>query len=213
MISQTQLNYNNILEQFSPKFLILKALTPKMRLEIASIAHTAQILNTWGAITKLAKQYNVSRNFIYELLKALKDTSPLIFAPSKAITQLSKKDAVSVMLHYRMIGRCSIEVISELMKIRSLPFSAIGSISQILSDMGNLLPSTIELDKDMRLLILIASDEVFSKRTPILITVDPISSAILKIEKADCTNRSIRTPNRKSFGHFLAEPSLKFIIA
>ncbi len=185
MIPQTQLNYNNILEQFSPKFLILKDLTPKMRLEIASIALTAQTLNMWGAITKLAKQYSVSRNFIYELLKVLKDTSPLIFAPSKAITQLSKKDAVSVMLHYRMIGRCSIEVISELMKIRSLPFSAIGSISHILSDMGNLLPSTIELDKDMRLLILIASDEVFSKRTPILITVDPISSAILKIEKAE----------------------------
>lgn len=185
MIPQTQLNYNNILEEFSPKFLILKDLTPKMRLEIASIAYTAQTFNTWGAITKLSKQYNVSRNFIYELLKVLKDTSSLIFAPSKAITQLSKKDAVATMLHYRMVGRCSIEAISELMKLRSLSFSAIGSISQILSDMGHSLPSTIELDKSMKLVIMIASDEVFSKSTPILITVDPISSAILKIEKAE----------------------------
>jgi hypothetical protein len=84
-----------------------------------------------------------------------------------------------------MIGRCSIEVISELMKIRSLPFSAVGSISQMLSKIGNLLPNNIELDKDMRLLIMIASDEVFSKSIPILITVDPISSAILRIEKAE----------------------------
>ena len=92
---------------------------------------------------------------------------------------------MATMLHYRMIGRCSIEVISELMKIRSLPFSAIGSISQILSDMGHFLPDTIELDKDMKLVLMVASDEVFSKSTPILITVDPISSAILKIEKAE----------------------------
>jgi hypothetical protein len=185
MIPQTQLNYTNMLEQFSPKFLILKDLTPKMRLEIASIAHTAQTLNMWGAITKLSKQYNVSRNFIYELLKVLKDTSPLIFAPSKAIIQLSKKDAVATMLHYRMIGRCSIEVISELMNIRSLPFSSIGSISQLLSNIGHTLPNTIGLDKSMKLLIMIASDEVFSKSTPILITVDPISSAILRVEKAE----------------------------
>jgi hypothetical protein len=185
MIPQTQLNYTNMLEQFSPKFLILKDLTPKMRLEIASIAHTAQTLNMWGAITKLSKQYNVSRNFIYELLKVLKDTSPLIFAPSKAIIQLSKKDAVATMLHYRMIGRCSIEVISELMKIRSFPFSSIGSISQLLSNIGHTLPNTIGLDKSMKLLIMIASDEVFSKSTPILITVDPISSAILRVEKAE----------------------------
>ncbi|NEW61172.1 hypothetical protein GSY74_07745 [Sulfurovum sp. bin170] len=156
-----------------------------MRLEIASIAHTAQTLNMWGAITNLSKDYSVSRNFIYELLKVLKDTSSLIFAPSKAITQLSKKDAVAVMLHYRMIGRCSLESISELMKIRSLPFSGLGTISEMLSKIGNTLPSNIKLDKNMRLLILIASDEVFSKSTPILITVDPISSAILKIEKAE----------------------------
>ena len=56
MILQPQLNYTNILEQFSPKFLILKELTSKMRLEIASIAYTAQTLNMWGAITKLSKQ-------------------------------------------------------------------------------------------------------------------------------------------------------------
>ena len=60
MIPQTQLTYNNILESFSPKFLILKELTPKMRLEIAAIALTAQTLNAWGAISKLAKQYDIS---------------------------------------------------------------------------------------------------------------------------------------------------------
>jgi len=72
MILQTQLKYNNLLEEFSPKFLILKDLTPKMRLDIASIAYTAQTLSTWGAITKLSKQYNVSRDFIYKLINTLK---------------------------------------------------------------------------------------------------------------------------------------------
>lgn len=185
MILQSHLKYTDILEQFAPKFLILKDLTPKMRLEIASIAHTAQILNTWGAITKLSRQYNVSRNFIYELLKILKDASSIMFAPTKAVVQLSKEDSIIAMLQYRMIGRNSLGSISELMKIRSLPFSGLGTVSEILSKIGKALPNNIKLDKDMKLLIMIASDEVFSKSTPILITVDPISSAILRIEKAE----------------------------
>ena len=185
MILQTQLKYTHILEQFSPKFFILKDLTSKMRLEIASIAYTAQTLNTWGAITKLSKQYNVSRDFIYKLIKVLKDASSIMFAPVKAVEKLSKEDAISVMLHYRMIGRNSIEVISELMKIRSLPFSSVGSISELLGRIGKALPNNIEIDGNKKLLLMIASDEVFSKSTPILITVDPISSAILRIEKAE----------------------------
>ena len=185
MIPQTQVIHNNILEKFSPKFLILKELTPKMRLEIASIALTAQTLNTWGVISKLSKQYNVSRDFIYKLINTLKGISPIIFAPTKAIELFGKKDAVATMLNYRMVGRCSIESISELMKINSLPFSSVGSISQILSNIGGLLPSNIELDKNMKLVIMIASDEVFSKSIPILITIDPISSAILRIEMAE----------------------------
>ena len=184
MILQPQLNYTKRLEQFSPKFLILKDLTPKMRLEIASIAYTAQTLNTWGAITQLSKQYQVSRNFIYELIKVIKDASSIMFAPAKAVQHLSKEDAISNMLQYRMIGRCSIEVISELMKIHSLPFSSVGSVSELLGKIGKALPRNIEIDKNNKLLLMIASDEVFSKSTPILITIDPISSAILRIEKA-----------------------------
>jgi hypothetical protein len=47
------------------------------------------------------------------------------------------------------------------------------------------LPSTLTTSKDEVKLIVFLSDEIFAKNIPILVTVDPISSAILRIELAD----------------------------
>jgi hypothetical protein len=63
--------------------------------------------------------------------------------------------------------------------------SSTGSISQILSCIGGLLPMTISAENDNIQYLVFASDEIFSKTTPILVTVDPCSSAILRIELAD----------------------------
>ena len=60
-----------------------------------------------------------------------------------------------------------------------------GSISQTLSRIGSLLPATISPENAITQYLVFASDEIFSKTTPILVTVDPCSSAILRIELAD----------------------------
>lgn len=63
--------------------------------------------------------------------------------------------------------------------------SSVGSISQFLHFVGALLPNTLTTTGDQNQLVVFLSDELFSKSIPILVTVDPISSAILRIELAD----------------------------
>jgi hypothetical protein len=88
-------------------------------------------------------------------------------------------------LSLRLEGQCSIGAISTVMKRFDIDLSSVGSISQILYRFGSLLPNTLTTDDNHVQLVVFASDELFSKSTPILITVDPISSAILRIELAD----------------------------
>ncbi len=47
------------------------------------------------------------------------------------------------------------------------------------------MPDTLSAEANETKLVVFLCDEIFSKRTPILVTVDPISSVILKIELAD----------------------------
>jgi hypothetical protein len=68
------------------------------------------------------------------------------------------------------------------MKRFGLPNNSTGFISQYLNQTGSLLPDTFVTGvADVRQVVF-ASDEIFSKSTPILVTVEPVSSAILKIE-------------------------------
>ena len=55
-------------------------------------------------------------------------------------------------------------------------------ISQRLKDFGSRVPSTLNLNKPIRVFYL--SDEIYARGLPILVTIDPVSTAILKIELA-----------------------------
>jgi hypothetical protein len=97
---------------------------------------------------------------------------------------LSKEAIEAKILAYRFEGKSTLEGISTLMKREGLSFSAVGSISQILTHLGKSLSNTLKNKGETQLLVF-ADDEVFSKSSPILITVDPVSSAILSIELTD----------------------------
>ena len=90
-----------------------------------------------------------------------------------------------MMLSLRMEGQCSIGGISEIMKRFDCELSSTGSISHTIASIGGLLPMTISTGSDDVKYLVFASDEIFSKSTPILVTVDPKSSSILRIELAD----------------------------
>ena len=66
--------------------------------------------------------------------------------------------------------------------------SSTGSISQTLSQIGGLLPMTVATETSIIRYLVFTSDEIFSKSIPILITVDPCSSVILRMELADSRN-------------------------
>ena len=63
--------------------------------------------------------------------------------------------------------------------------NSVGTISQELGEIGRYLPNTLKINNDTTLYVYLAVDEMFSYSTPILISVDPISTTILRIELAE----------------------------
>ena len=107
-----------------------------------------------------------------------------LFFPRKKASPLSMEAIESHILAQRFEGKCSLDAISTLMKRAGMRFSSVSSISQILASIGKKLPNVLE-NKGDTITLVFADDEVFAKSQPILITVDPMSSAILRIERVD----------------------------
>lgn len=133
-------------------------------------------------ITELSKQYQVSRTFIYSLLSHFKTALGHLIFPDDKPAALPMESIEARILAQRFEGRSSIDAISTLMKREGLSYSATGSISQILSRLGDALPNVLKNNKAQTQVLVFADDEIFAKSFPILITVDPVSSAILSIE-------------------------------
>ena len=85
-------------------------------------------------------------------------------------------------LSLRLEGGCSLNAISAIMARFGLRWSSVGKLSETLQAMGGLLGNTITLPSGVIRLVVFASDELFAGPQPILLTVDPQSSAILRIE-------------------------------
>ncbi len=172
--------------QKSPQFIRRTDLTPSTRLYIAYTALMAQGGAVWGKITELSRQYMISRMFVYMLAASLEQNSQIIFGDNRCKPAVvEERVPYYLMLSLRLEGRCSIEAISTIMKRCNLAPSSTGFISQTLQSIGSLLPDTLSTNGNEAQLVVFTSDEIFSKTTPILVTVDPISSAILRIELAD----------------------------
>ena len=167
------------------KFLRRQDLTPSIRLYIAFMAISARATGTWGKITELSREFMISRMFVYMLANTLHETSLAVFGENVPTPAVAKELTYRYMLSLRLEGKCSIGAISTLMKRFGIAIAAQGSISQYLQRFGSLLPNTLENSDDEVKLVVFLADEIFAKKIPILVTVDPISSAILRIEIAD----------------------------
>lgn len=165
------------------KFIRKQDLTPEKRLHIAYMA----LYGRWGVITFLAKEFKISRTFVYMMMKDLLEMSEKVFGQCKTVWNESVKSrAIVCILCLRLEGRCSIISISQILRrIGISKYSSVGSVSEILQFAGECLPNTLVNEQSGVRLVIIASDEIFSHLRPILVTVDPVSSAILRIELAD----------------------------
>jgi hypothetical protein len=165
------------------RFIRRQDLTPDIRLSIAYRA----LCGAWGVITQLAGDFKICRPFIYTLMKDLKQITETVFGECKAhLKESVKEKVITLILCLRLVGRCSLISISLILKRLGISkYNSVGSVSQILQFAGDSLPNTLENEDGGVKLVIVASDEVFSHLRPILITVDPVSSAILRIELAD----------------------------
>ena len=177
-------NYISSLPQNTKKFLRRTDLTPFIRLYIAFTVLTAKTAGIWGTITALSKQFMISRTFAYMLAATLEETSLIIFGKASSPPVIDKHLPYYYILSLRLEGRCSIEAISTIMKRFDINLASTGAISHYLKYFGSLLPNTLSANGEIQLVVFL-SDEIFSKSIPLLVTVEPISSAILRIELAD----------------------------
>ncbi len=161
------------------KFMRRSDVTPSIRLCIAFTALQAQQEHIRGVITNLARTYAISRTFVYLLAASLAVTSEEIFGPS--LSPMVYRDVClpfRYMLSLRVEGRCSLGAISTMMKRFEVELSSVGKRSESVHAIGALVPSTVSWEGNSVKLVVFLSDELFAKRTPILVTVDPQSSVI-----------------------------------
>jgi len=138
----------------------------------------------------MAKKYAISRTFVYmlssQLSSAIEDYFYVKSTPSKKELMIEEKTkSMEYSLLLRMEGKCSIPAISGILKKMGMKNTSVGTISQNLNKIGKYLPDTFHVDGGTILYVSLAVDEMYSYSTPILITVDPVSTAILRIELAE----------------------------
>jgi len=169
------------------KFMRRPDLTVAVRINMAIEALTH--LGTYGFITRMAETYNVSRTFIYSLLygtlTALYIQLNSVVYPNVPVTARKSLADKEILLH-RLEGNSSIESISNILRYHNIHPASVGYISQCLTSYGNGLSNTLEINSSEELKIVVwLNDEVFSSAQPILITVEPKSLAILRIQLAE----------------------------
>lgn len=146
------------------------------RVEIAVQAFLGQ--RVYGEITRIANFHRVSRLFVYKLLWQLilvfelevRDRPPL---------EAIRKEVDRHLLLLRFEGHCALEGISQILEQLGQPLFSVGYISQRLAAYARSLPQEIISGAQI---VFLLCDEIFTLGRPILISVEPKSLAILKIE-------------------------------
>ena len=172
-------------ECIGKKFIRRRDLTSEKRLHIAFMA----MQGVWGAVTGLAREFMISRRFVYMLRDELREITEKVFGECRTFragNEWIRKKAIALALCLRLEGRCSILSTSQVLRRFGISkYSSVGSVSEILQFAGECLPNTLVNEEGGAKLVIMACDEIFSHLRPILITVEPVSSAILRIELAD----------------------------
>jgi len=165
----------------SQKFIRREDLCPLTRLKIALIG---QFFKRHGTITRLAKRHDISRVFVYVLINQLSEYAEDLFGEIVALRQKEQlqareEDNLHRLLRYRLIGTCSLGKCSELLHQDQALNTSVGWCSETLEKMGSLLDNTVDWQGQA----VFASDEIYYiEHRPILVTVEPISGAILRID-------------------------------
>lgn len=162
------------------KFIRRPDLDTQTRINLVAQALACQ--GIYGARTALAKQYQISRSFLYQVIGISLLCLNELFATQRLESVPARFELDAFILLLRLEGQVPIARISEILRILGYPNDSTGMISQRLKFFGRCLSNTLNVDKPY--LIFYLSDEIFALGRPILVTIDPVSTAILRIELA-----------------------------
>jgi len=154
------------------------------------IAVIATYFKRHGTVTKLAAKYEISRSFVYILAGQLSQLVDNWFeqdaVPSEYLRYLNKAENLRRLFRYRLIGGCSISKCSTLLKTDEVKNTSFGWCSEELQSAGSKLSNMVDWQGDA----IYASDEIYyAQNKPILLTVEPVSGAILRIDKEPCLTK------------------------
>lgn len=167
----------------------------------------AQKNRSYGAITALTHQYYISRQFIYNLLYTLQIALILSFSISEERAAKSKREEVEKILSLRFEGKSPLGGMSDVMQRFDMPNYSQSYMSQILKEIGGLLPQAQEIAIDGEFSAHSVADEIFVKSKPILMTAEPKSTLLFGISLAE--DRTTKTWSEHFESILEANPKLE----
>ncbi len=162
------------------KFTRRPDLAPQTRIHIVMLAWRHQ--GVYGKMTQIAKSYQISRTFLYQLLFVANLKLETLFSDEKYLFQKDHQHLEQLLLLLRLEGKCSLLSLASILKALEYRPNSVGYLSQFFQRAGQTLPSTLSMPSKTWVFYL--SDEIFAIHAPILITIDARSTTILKIELA-----------------------------
>jgi hypothetical protein len=169
------------------KFTRRPDLDPQTRIHIVMLARLHQ--GVYGKMTEIAKYYQISRAFLYQLLFMANLQLEALFSDEKQVFQPEHPPVEPLIVLLRLEGKCSLPSIASILQALEYHPRSVGYLSQFFQRYGQALPSTLSMASPKFVFYL--SDEIFAIQAPILVTIDAHSTAILKIELA--SDRSAET--------------------
>lgn len=151
------------------------------------IGVTCVVGKRYGTVTNLSNKYGISRTCVYNFEAQMRAGAESIFGVQSSVLASKKAELATIsskkaLLLLRLEGGCTHHSISNLLPHFGYSHNSVGYISQNLDDMGSRLSPVI----NWKGTCVFASDEIFYiEHKPILITVDIVSHAILKIQKLE----------------------------
>ena len=162
------------------KFIRRADLDPQTRIHIVMLAWLHQ--GVYGKMTEIAKCYQISRTFLYQLLFMANLHLETLFSDEKLLFQKDHQHFEHLLLLLRLEGKCSLLSMAAILKALDYQPNAVGYLSQFFHSAGQTLPSTLVMPS--KTFVFYLSDEIFAIHTPILVTIDARSTTILNIELA-----------------------------
>lgn len=169
------------------KFTRRPDLDPRTRIHIVMLAWLHQ--GVYGKMTEIAKSYQISRTFLYQLIFVANLQLETLFSDEKLLFQKDHRHLEHLLLLLRLEGNCSLLSMSSILKALDYHPHSVGYLSQFFQSAAQTLPSTLLMPS--KKLVFYLSDEIFAIDKPILVTIDARSTTILNIELA--SDRSAET--------------------